>query len=202
MEDATDAPPPVASTSSQPISGFSSASTLNRNRTHVQPGDSVLLQLPSKNIKVVKLIEGNNIVNLGKYGSFDARTQLFGQPYGLTLEIVAPPSTSASPAPAQQDDRLQQSDDTPAASTEEEPSNNKEVNQNNRSKPNGKTKLDKTQNQVLCTLRPYEELSLEEIEVDEATNENILATGAKVNQSTYITTSTHFTDQIYLHLRP
>lgn len=182
MEDTTDSAAPLASTSTLPPPDSSSASSLNRNRTHVQPGDSVLLQLPSKNIKVVKLIEGNNIVNLGKYGSFDARTQLFGQPYGLTLEIVAAPSTSASPAAVQQDDRLQQSEDTPAATNGEGQVGKESENQKSQSHANGKPKKDKSQNQALCTLRPYEELSLEEVEVDEATNENILATGAKVEQ--------------------
>ena len=135
----------------------------------------------------MRLIEGNNIVNLGKYGSFDARTQLFGQPYGVTLEVVSPPSAAASPAADsqlddQQQDTLEKQDSKDVAVDSKKRDINGMVKQDN-------NKDEKAQIQPLCTLRPYQELSLEDIEVDEATNENILASGAKVRlmQCMYLT---------------
>lgn len=172
---------PIASTStlvpSSNASTSSSALSLNRQRTHVQLGDSVLLQLPSKNIKVFKLVEGANIINLGKYGSFDARTQLIGRPYGVTLEIVPPTSGSSSPAP-------NGSTSTSVPVQEGEASTSMAVQDNIGDKEidpkrTDKKSKDKYTRQPLCTLRPYEEV-IEEIEVTEATNENILASGAKV----------------------
>ena len=190
MEDTADSAP-IASTSALPPPPLEiSPATLNRSRTHVQLGDSVLLQLPSKNIKVVKLTEGNNIVNLGKYGSFDARTQLFGRPYGLTLEIVAPPSAVSSPANLQHGDGTgNTTDSTTIAAKSEQDSEMPDSQPDTTETMNGKQKDNKKKTdkpapatpQALCTLRPYEELMVDEIEVDEATNENIAATGAKVS---------------------
>lgn len=184
---------PVASTSTLPplntTSTANNASTVNRQRTHVHHGDSVLLQLPSKNIKVFKLVEGANIINLGKYGAFDARTELIGRPYGVTLEIVSPASTSNSPAPAATGSTSVQEDGDDASTSalqedideenDDDTTTSSKKKTNSNGKQNGKGKQDTRASQPLCTLRPYEETT-EEIEVDEATNENILATGAKV----------------------
>ncbi|CCM04469.1 uncharacterized protein FIBRA_06649 [Fibroporia radiculosa] len=52
----------------------------------IQPGNTLLLKLPSGDIKTWKF-EKDSIANLGKYGSFHAN-ELLGQPYGLTYEIA------------------------------------------------------------------------------------------------------------------
>ncbi|KAL5535659.1 MYO1_1 [Sanghuangporus sanghuang] len=56
------------------------------SRSFIQEGHSVLLQLPSGEIRNVKLGK-NTTISFGKYGSFNS-SALIGQPYGLTYEIV------------------------------------------------------------------------------------------------------------------
>ncbi|EIM92889.1 Gcd10p-domain-containing protein [Stereum hirsutum FP-91666 SS1] len=52
----------------------------------VKSGNTVLLKLPTGDVKSVK-IDKDSSVSLGKFGSFHAN-ELIGQPYGLTHEIV------------------------------------------------------------------------------------------------------------------
>ncbi|KDN52196.1 Gcd10p-domain-containing protein [Tilletiaria anomala UBC 951] len=58
---------------------------LRKRLTHIEEGQTVLLELPSGNIKPVTMLAGASI-NLGKFGSFEA-DDLIGLPYGLTYEI-------------------------------------------------------------------------------------------------------------------
>ncbi|CAE6535660.1 unnamed protein product [Rhizoctonia solani] len=55
----------------------------------IRPGDSVILQLPNKELKLVKIpdVEGKGDIKLGKYGAFRSE-QLLGHPFGLSYEIV------------------------------------------------------------------------------------------------------------------
>ncbi|KAN0125033.1 Gcd10p family domain containing protein [Russula decolorans] len=63
----------------------------------IHAGDTVLLRLPTGDIKSFKL-EADSTVNLGKFGSFPADA-LVSQPYGLTYE-VANKTISVVPPPA------------------------------------------------------------------------------------------------------
>ncbi|PCH34318.1 Gcd10p-domain-containing protein [Wolfiporia cocos MD-104 SS10] len=58
----------------------------NTREDTIQVGNTLLLRLPSGDIKTWKL-EENATASLGKFGSFHAN-ELIGQPYGLTYEIV------------------------------------------------------------------------------------------------------------------
>ncbi|KAL5534101.1 hypothetical protein ACEPAG_562 [Sanghuangporus baumii] len=62
------------------------SSTAGPSRSFIQEGHSVLLQLPSGEIRNVKLGK-NTTISFGKYGSFNS-SALIGQPYGLAYEIV------------------------------------------------------------------------------------------------------------------
>jgi hypothetical protein len=180
---------PIASTSATPASSLKhDPAMLKRKRTHIQMGDTVLLQLPSKNVRVARMKDDVGIISLGKYGAFDARTELIGRPYGVTYEIVPLPMQAANE---------EDPDASPTITAEQVEDNNEqmdidegfkqeddETSSKNKPDSNGK-QTDPESNQPLCTLRPFEELT-EEIEVTEATNENILATGAKVRPSLVI----------------
>lgn len=54
---------------------------------NIQPNQSILVRLPSQNIKVVK-VEPGSIISLGKFGSFKA-DDIIGDPFGFTYEIGA-----------------------------------------------------------------------------------------------------------------
>lgn len=106
----------------------------------------------------------------------------------MTLEIVSPASTSNSPAPTATGSTSVQDDGDDASTSalqedidedNDDDTTTSSKKKNNNNKQNGKGKQDSRASQPLCTLRPYEEMT-EEIQVNEATNENILATGAKV----------------------
>lgn len=171
---------PVASTSTLPQTSNGNTTSASR-RTHVQQGDWVMLQLPSKNIKVFKLSENTSIINLGKYGTFDAKSQLIGRHYGATLEVVPPASTSASPAPPSTSVNSEEHGEQSTANTHKPEGGAEAEAGKNNGKKKGRKDRDRDAPQTLCSLRPYEEMTLEEIEVTEATNQNILATGAKVS---------------------
>ncbi|CUA72894.1 tRNA (adenine(58)-N(1))-methyltransferase non-catalytic subunit TRM6 [Rhizoctonia solani] len=55
----------------------------------IRPGDSVILQLPNNEFKLVKIPdgEGKGDIKLGKYGVFRSE-QFLGHPFGLSYEIV------------------------------------------------------------------------------------------------------------------
>ncbi|CAL1694467.1 unnamed protein product [Somion occarium] len=63
----------------------------------IQSGDTILLRIPSGDVRTLKLEKGGTI-NLGKFGSFYSN-ELIGQPFGLTYDIsdkkleVIPPRT-------------------------------------------------------------------------------------------------------------
>ncbi|KAH9968823.1 Gcd10p-domain-containing protein [Russula dissimulans] len=63
----------------------------------IHSGDTILLRLPTGDIKSYKL-EADSVVNLGKFGSFPAGS-LANHPYGLTYEIVNK-TISVIPPPA------------------------------------------------------------------------------------------------------
>ncbi|KAI0059451.1 Gcd10p-domain-containing protein [Artomyces pyxidatus] len=84
--------------SDTPISESSSSQSVPPPKTNViRAGDTVLLRLPTGDVRSYKL-EADSVVNLGKFGSFEAN-YLVDQPYGLTHEIsdkklkVVPPRT-------------------------------------------------------------------------------------------------------------
>ncbi|KAI9810932.1 MAG: tRNA (adenine(58)-N(1))-methyltransferase non-catalytic subunit trm6 [Phylliscum demangeonii] len=52
----------------------------------IQPDAYIVLRLPSDTLKIVKIVP-NNIVSIGKFGSFRANS-LLGRPYHLTFEII------------------------------------------------------------------------------------------------------------------
>ena len=52
----------------------------------IQPGDWVFLKLPSSNIKLVQLQKDSELIDLGKFGSFESK-YLFGQYFGISLQI-------------------------------------------------------------------------------------------------------------------
>ncbi|KAF8481320.1 Gcd10p-domain-containing protein, partial [Russula ochroleuca] len=66
----------------------------------IRAGDTILLRLPTGDIKSCKL-EADSMVNLGKFGSFLA-DELVSQPYGLTYEVVNK-TISVIPPPAVQE---------------------------------------------------------------------------------------------------
>ncbi|KAL5640408.1 hypothetical protein ACGC1H_007606 [Rhizoctonia solani] len=56
----------------------------------IRPGDSVILQLPNNELKLVKIPDGEgkgSEIKLGKYGAFHSE-QFLGHPFGLSYEIV------------------------------------------------------------------------------------------------------------------
>ncbi|EJF67268.1 Gcd10p-domain-containing protein [Dichomitus squalens LYAD-421 SS1] len=71
----------------------------NREET-IQLGHTVLLKIPSGDIRTVKL-EGNATIYLGKFGSFPT-SELVGQPFGLTYEIVDKKLKVLPPRPMQE----------------------------------------------------------------------------------------------------
>ncbi|RPD57093.1 Gcd10p-domain-containing protein [Lentinus tigrinus ALCF2SS1-6] len=79
---------------SQPNHAYSST----REET-IQLGHTVLLKIPSGDIRTIKL-EGNSNINLGKFGQFPS-SELVGQPYGLTYEIVGKKLKVLPPRPMQ-----------------------------------------------------------------------------------------------------
>ncbi|KAK7695050.1 hypothetical protein QCA50_002239 [Cerrena zonata] len=54
--------------------------------TTIQAGDTVLIKIPSGDVRTLKIEKGGTI-HLGKFGSFYSG-ELIGQPYGLTYDIV------------------------------------------------------------------------------------------------------------------
>ncbi|KAI0274789.1 Gcd10p-domain-containing protein [Gloeopeniophorella convolvens] len=66
-----------------------------RNEGVIHAGDTVLLRLPTGDIRSHKL-EANSMVNLGKFGSFPADA-LVNQPYSLTYEIMNKAISVAAP---------------------------------------------------------------------------------------------------------
>ena len=67
---------------------------IRKRLTHIPQDQQVLLELPSGNLKPVKLSPGQT-VDLGKFGSFDAE-ELIGLPYGLTYDIEEVTEASSS----------------------------------------------------------------------------------------------------------
>ena len=193
---------PAAALNDTATASASARSLLSR-RTHIQPGDTILLELPTKLVKVVKLsLDSRNILQLGKYGTFDADAELVGKPYGVTYEIVpAAASTSrngdgsgATAEGAAGADDAAEADGADAAEDAVEGKMSgaskrkqkreaaEEKTRNAKGKGKGVAVTNSTSKQ-LDSLRPLEGLSLEDIEVTEATNEKILAQGAKVRRS-------------------
>ena len=171
----SDIPPATAPASPRDSPPSSSTKlSLSRDRSRIGARDVVMLQLPSESTKLVKLAE-HFIINLGKYGAFPV-SQLIGQPYGVTLEILPPVVVSAD-----------EDDEGPAdmdVVVNEQPGN--QVKQKGKRKANHSTspsKKDKARKppkaRDLCTLRRIENEIFEEIEETDATNELIKATGAK-----------------------
>ncbi|KAL6303984.1 Gcd10p-domain-containing protein [Sparassis latifolia] len=66
--------------------GSSTISVRGIREETIQAGNTVLLRLPSSEIKTLKL-EKDSTVTLGKFGSFHSN-ELIGQPFGLTYDIV------------------------------------------------------------------------------------------------------------------
>ncbi|KLO15041.1 Gcd10p-domain-containing protein [Schizopora paradoxa] len=58
----------------------------SKGQSRIQDGHNVLFRLPSGELKSMK-ITGNATISFGKYGSFNS-SELVGQPYGLTYEVV------------------------------------------------------------------------------------------------------------------
>jgi len=52
----------------------------------IQVGDTILLRIPSGDIRTLKL-EKDSTINLGKFGAFFSN-DLVGQPYGNTYDIT------------------------------------------------------------------------------------------------------------------
>ena len=165
--------PPVASTSNAHIV----------KRSHIRRGDTVLLQLPSKVIRLVKLSPsaGSGILHLGRYGTFDCIKELVGKPYGVTYEVVA----------SERKEEAQDGEDPEEEDSEQRPDNQEGQEEEGNGKSKRKLKRDAARNKgkdrdtgsnrQLSTLRRLEGVALEEIvEVTEATNEKIQLTGAKV----------------------
>ena len=201
VADGMTAPSDGAGTAAPP-----SARSLLSRRTHIQPGDTILLELPTKLVKVVKLsLDSRNIVQLGKYGTFDADAELVGKPYGVTYEIVpASGSTSrdgessgetaegAAGAGAEAGDTAEvdganaadgaaDGKMSGASKRKQKREAAKEKTRSAKGKGKGVAVTNSTSKQ-LDSLRPLEGLSLDDIEVTEATNEKILAQGAKVRR--------------------
>ncbi|KAI1793101.1 Gcd10p-domain-containing protein [Ganoderma leucocontextum] len=74
----------------------------NTREETIQLGHTVLLKIPSGDIRTIKL-EGNASINLGKFGSFPT-SELVGQPFGLTYEIVDKKLKVLPPRPMQEVD--------------------------------------------------------------------------------------------------
>ncbi|TFY56088.1 hypothetical protein EVJ58_g7850 [Rhodofomes roseus] len=72
----------------------------NTRHETIQVGNTLLLKLPSGDIKTWKL-EKDSTANLGKFGSFYAN-ELVGQPFGLTYEIVDKKLKAVSPRTLQE----------------------------------------------------------------------------------------------------
>ena len=163
--------PPVASTSNAHIV----------KRSHIRRGDTVLLQLPSKVIRLVKLSPsaGSGILHLGRYGTFDCIKELVGKPYGVTYEVVAPERKEIAQDGEDPGEDLEQQPDIQEG---QEEGNGKSKRKLKRDAARNKGKdRDTGSNRQLSTLRRLEGVALEEIvEVTEATNEKIQLTGAKV----------------------
>ncbi|KIP11118.1 hypothetical protein PHLGIDRAFT_64283 [Phlebiopsis gigantea 11061_1 CR5-6] len=66
----------------------------------IQAGHTILLRLPSGELRTMKLEKDAN-VNLGKFGSFNSK-DLIGQPYGLTYSIVEKSLRIVPPRPLQE----------------------------------------------------------------------------------------------------
>ncbi|KAI0756365.1 Gcd10p-domain-containing protein [Daedaleopsis nitida] len=66
----------------------------------MQIGDTVLLKIPSGDIRTIKL-ESNATINLGKFGSFPTG-ELVGQPFGVAYEIVGKKLKVLPPKPMQE----------------------------------------------------------------------------------------------------
>ncbi|KAI0714889.1 Gcd10p-domain-containing protein [Earliella scabrosa] len=77
----------------------SSAPSGSREET-IQIGHTVLLKIPSGDVRTIKL-ESNATINLGKFGSFPT-SELVGQAYGLTYEIVDKKLRVLPPRPMQE----------------------------------------------------------------------------------------------------
>ena len=154
-------------------------SILCKDRSHVAASDIVMLKLPSDNIRLVKLAE-HSVVNLGKYGSF-ATSQLVGQPYGVTLEIL----------PASVGNDIDKDDDEASSSSEEVADTLENLDTDHDVKGKGKAKeqrqspkKEKSSKELpkpryLSKLLRIENEKLEEIEETNATNELIKASGTK-----------------------
>lgn len=164
--------PPVASTSNAHIV----------ERSHIRRGDTVLLQLPSKVIRLVKIsaTAESGILHLGRYGTFDCVKELVGKPYGVTYE-VAPPARIDG-----EEDQQQQEDGEKDGETQQEQQQadrdskkSKRKLKRDAAKNKGKDR-DFQANKELSTLRRLDNVALEDIEVTEATNEKIQLSGAKV----------------------
>ncbi|KAH9923664.1 Gcd10p-domain-containing protein [Fomitopsis serialis] len=72
----------------------------NTRQDTIQVGNTLLLKLPSGDIKTWKL-EKDSTANLGKFGSFYAN-ELVGRPFGLTYEIVEKKLRVVSPRTLQE----------------------------------------------------------------------------------------------------
>lgn len=162
--------PPVASTSNARIA----------ERSHIRRGDTVLLQLPSKAIRLVKipLTAETGVLHLGRYGTFDCVKELVGKSYGVTYEVV--PGVQL---PKEQE--VAAGEEEVAEEQLEEQQKSKRKLKRDAARNKGKDR-DNQPNRELSTLRRLEgAVALEEIEVTEATNEKIQLVGAKVCGATF-----------------
>ena len=156
------------------------ASTSNAHiveRSHIRRGDTVLLQLPSKVIRLVKLspTAGTGVLHLGRYGTFDCIKELVGKPYGVTYEVVPAETPEEAPELATAGEAEENGNEA-----EQDAGKSKRKMKRDAAKNKGKDR-DNQSNKELSTLRRLEGVALEEItEVTEATNEKIQLTGAKV----------------------
>lgn len=145
----------------------STSASTSTSRAYVQSNDAVLLQLPSETVRLIRLAE-QNVINLGRYGSF-LSTELVGQPYGATFEVVQPDINSEDNSDAVNDD-----DDAviPLAKGKGKGKESTTA----RGKKNQQVKA-----KDLCMLKrkDTDSITLEEIIQTDATNELIKATGAK-----------------------
>ena len=138
------------------------------SRTEIQDGHSVLLEQPNGDVRLVHLKPDLKVIHLGRYGSF-ASSELIGQSYGVTLEILMPTMSTtgeSTPVAAGSD-----------ADTSEEPPAKKHRSSDVKGK--GKAKYANAP-RPLGTLRRLQVSTAQELEeITDATNELIQATGAK-----------------------
>lgn len=167
-------------------------------RSHIQLDHYVMFQLPSKNIKLLRLTPDMQVINLGKCGSFPA-PELIGKPYGVTFEVV-PPVLKDEDGNVMEVDAVDNDDGGRKRKSQQQ---QQQTSKEHRKKQKGKASAAAAGSKVpppltdpagygedwstatseqqtpLSTLKQLQGLALEAIEDPGSTNENILATGAK-----------------------